>query len=137
MYADQKDFKIYVYFEYGRSMMSLQEIADMLIENGFGDTLIYADSAEPRTIKELQTKGVYGIRGVRKETVISGIRKLQDYEIIVSPRCPHTIESLCNYAWKKDRMTGAILEEPEHEFSHFPDSIRYGTSELSKWGIQV
>lgn len=137
MYADRKDFKLYVYFEYFKTKMTTQDIADMLIKNGFGETLIYADSAEPRTIYELTHKGAYGVKEVKKDTIISGIRKLQDYEIIVSPRCQHTIESLCNYAWEKDRQTDAVLERPEHEFSHIPDAIRYGTSELSKWGIQV
>ena len=137
MYADKKDFKIYVYFEYCKSMMTTIQIANMLITNGFAHTLIYADSAEPRTIAELQLNGVYGIKGVKKETIVSGIRKLQDYAIIVHPRCQKTIEALSNYAWAKDRKTGAILEEPEHDFSHIPDSIRYATSELSKFGIMV
>ena len=33
-------------------------------------------------------------------SVLGGIQKLQDYEIIVHPRCQHFIESICNYAWK-------------------------------------
>ena len=65
------------------------------------------------------------------------VQHKQDYEIIVSPRCPKMIESLSNYAWKKDRMTDKIMNEPDHEFSHAPDALRYGCEELQKFGIQV
>lgn len=139
MYVDRKDYKIYIYFEHYEKMMENRKIAQMLIDNGFGDTLIYADSEDPRTIRELQLLSVTGIRPVKKGagSVLSGIQKLQDFEIIVHPRCQHTIESLCNYAWEKDRLSGAILPKPEHEFSHIPDSIRYACSDISKFGLQV
>ncbi len=139
MYADRKDYKIYIYFELYGSYMENKKIARELIDNGFGTTLIYGDSEDPRTIRELQILGVTGIRPVKKGagSVLEGIQKLQDYEIIVHPRCQHTIESLCNYAWEKDRMSGQILPKPEHEFSHIPDSIRYACSDISKFGLQV
>lgn len=37
MYADKKDFKIYIFFEYIKTNMTTQQIADMLISNGFDD----------------------------------------------------------------------------------------------------
>ena len=139
MYVDRKDYKIYIYFELYGSYMENKKIANALIDNGFGNAIIYGDSEDPRTIRELQLLSVTGIRPVKKGagSVLSGIQKLQDFEIIVHPRCQHTIESLCNYAWEKDRLSGAILPKPEHEFSHIPDSIRYACSEISKFGLQV
>ena len=64
---------------------------------------------------------------------------MQDYEIIVHPKCVHTIEALSNYAWKKDKLSGKIMPEPEHDFSHIPDAIRYGCEDLvsRKLGIHV
>lgn len=139
MYVDRKDYKIYIYFELYGSYMENKKIANALIDNGFGNAIIYGDSEDPRTIRELQLLSVTGIRPVKKGagSVLSGIQKLQDFEIIVHPRCQHTIESLCNYAWEKDRLSGAILPRPEHEFSHIPDSIRYAVSDISKFGLQV
>lgn len=139
MYVDRKDYKIYIYFELYGSYMENKKIANALIDNGFGNAIIYGDSEDPRTIRELQLLSVTGIRPVKKGagSVLSGIQKLQDFEIIVHPRCQHTIESLCNYAWEKDRLSGAILPKPEHEFSHIPDSIRYACSDISKFGLQV
>lgn len=138
-YADRKDFRIYVYYEFCEVQMENRKIAARLIEDGFGDAVIRADSEDPRTINELRLLGLHGIRGARKGSgsVLGGIQKLQDYEIIVSPKCPHFVEMISNYAWKKDRMTDRIMNEPEHDFSHGPDALRYGCEDLSKFGLQV
>ena len=138
-YADKKNYKIYIYYEYYQRQMENRKIANALITAGFGRSIIRADSEDPRTINELKLLGLYGIRGAKKGagSVLGGIQKLQDYEIIVHPRCEHTIEALSNYAWKKDRMTDKIMNEPEHDFSHIPDALRYGCEDLQKFGIRV
>ncbi len=139
LYADIKDYKLYVYYEMFEIQMENRKIAGELIQDGFGDCVIMADSEDPRTIRELSLLGLHGIRGAKKGSgsVLGGIQKLQDYEIIVHPRCQHFIESICNYAWKKDRITDKILPEPEHEFSHLMDAMRYATENLQRFGIQV
>lgn len=138
-YADKKDYKIYVYYEFCEVQMENRKIAAKLIQDGFGDAIIRADSEDPRTINELRLLGLRGIRGAKKGagSILGGIQKLQDYEIIVSPKCPHFIEMISNYAWKKDRMTDKIMNEPEHDFSHGLDALRYGCEDLSKFGLQV
>lgn len=139
LYADIKDYKLYVYHEMYEIQMENRKIAGELMQDGFGDCVIMADSEDPRTIRELSLLGLHGIRGAKKGSgsVLGGIQKLQDYEIIVHPRCQHFIESICNYAWKKDRITDKILPEPEHEFSHLMDAMRYATENLQRFGIQV
>lgn len=139
LYADIKDYKLYVYYEMYEIQMENRKIAGKLIQDGFEDCVILADSEDPRTIRELSLLGLHGIRGAKKGSgsVLGGIQKLQDYEIIVHPRCQHFIESICNYAWKKDRITDKILPEPEHEFSHLMDAMRYATENLQRFGIQV
>lgn len=138
-YADKRNYRIYIYYEYYERQMENRKIANALITAGFGRSVIRADSEDPRTINELKLLGLCGIRGAKKGagSVVGGIQKLQDYEIIVHPECEHTIEALSNYAWRKDRMTDKIMNEPEHDFSHIPDALRYGCEDLQKFGIQV
>ena len=138
-YADRVEYKIYIYYEFCEVCMENRKIAAQLITDGFGNCKIKADSEDPRTINELRLLGVRGIEGAKKGagSVVGGIQKLQDYEIIVHPRCPHMIEMLSNYAWKKDKLTDKIMNEPEHDFSHGPDALRYGCEDLQKFGIQV
>lgn len=137
-YADKMRYKIYVYFEFCETTMENRKIAGKIITAGFGKSIIRADSEDPRTINELKLLGLSGIRGAKKGagSVLGGIQKLQDYEIIVHPRCPHTIEALSNYAWAKDKFD-KITNEPEHDFSHIPDALRYGCEDLQKFGIRV
>jgi phage terminase large subunit len=131
MLADEHEREIYVYDEFGASGMSTRAIRDALVNHGFGGQTVWSDSAEPRTISELQALGCGGVTGVSKETVVSGIRKLQDYRIIVHPTCGQTETALLTYAWSMDR-NGRKTETPEHDFSHFPDAIRYGACRLSR-----
>lgn len=119
-YADKRNYTIYVWYEFYETTMENRKIASRLIQDGFSKTVIKADSEDPRTINELRLLGLKGIKGARKGkgSVEGGIQKLQDYEIVVHPRCVHMIESLSNYAWKKDRTTDKITNVPEHDFSH-------------------
>lgn len=138
-YCDKKNYTIYIWYEFYERCMENRKIAMRLITDGFGKTMIKADSEDPRTINELRLLGLYGIKGARKGSgsVEGGIQKLQDYTIIVHPRCSHTIEAFSNYAWKKDRNTDKITNVPEHDFSHIPDALRYGCEDLSKFGVRV
>jgi len=137
-YADKSKYKIYVYYEFCQTTMENRKIAGTLITAGFGKSIIRGDSEDPRTINELRLLGLNGIRGAKKGagSVLGGIQKLQDYEIIVHPRCPHMIEALSNYAWAKDKFD-KITNVPEHDFSHGPDALRYGCEDLQKFGIRV
>ena len=138
-YADRNRYKIYIYYEFCEVEMHNRKIANTLITAGFGNSRIRADSEDPRTINELKLMGLTGICGAKKGSgsVVGGIQKLQDYEIIVHPKCVKTIEALSNYAWRKDKMTDKIMNEPEHDFSHIPDALRYGCEELQKFGVIV
>ena len=138
-YADKREFKIYVFYEFHETCMENRKIAQRLVNDGFGKTIIRADGEDPRTINELRLLGLNGIKAARKGSgsVLGGIQKLQDYQIIVNPRCENMIIALSQYSWKRDKNTDKILNEPDHEYSHLPDALRYGCEDLSKFGVQV
>ena len=54
---------------------------------------------------------------------------IQNYEIVVHPRCTEFYKEISNYCWAKDR-DGKLTDKPDHEFSHGMDSMRYGVSKL-------
>ena len=139
IYADKKKFKIWIWYEYYQRMMENRKIAGQLITDGFQKSIIRADSEDPRTINELKLLGLHGIKGAKKGSgsVLGGIQKLQDYEIIIHPSCTNTINDISNYAWEKDRLTDKVTNKPEHDFSHSMDALRYGCEELQKFGVKV
>lgn len=138
LYASQRDYTIYVYDDYVESTMENRRIASILIAKGYQSANIVADNEDPRTINELRTLGLWGIRPAKKGrgSVLAGIQKLQDYRIKVHPKCTNTIVSLSNYAWKRDEETGVTKNEPDHAYSHIADAMRYATEKLGKMEIE-
>ncbi len=112
-----------------RHGMSNKRIADLLIALG-QDILIIADSAEPKSIDEIRSYGP-NIVGVHKgkDSVRQGIQLVQDQKISVTKRSINIIKEYRNYLWKVDK-DGRVINEPEHEFSHTMDAIRYGFNGL-------
>ena len=88
---------------------------------------ITADSARPETIAYMQKHGfpkmVAAIKGGR--SLEEGIQFLQSYDIVVHPRCRHTIDELTMYSYKLDPLTNAVLPVLEDKNNHVIDSLRY------------
>jgi len=72
---------------------------------------IVADSARPETISHLRNHGFPRIMAAVKgqNSVTEGIEWLKSYDIVVHPRCQHTIDELTSYSYKVDPLTGSIL----------------------------
>lgn len=65
---------------------------------------ITADSARPETISYMQRNGYPKIRRAKKgkDSVKEGITFLQNFEIVVHPRCTHVQDELTHYSYKVD-----------------------------------
>jgi phage terminase large subunit len=88
---------------------------------------ITADSSRPETIAHMRKNGFPKIMPAVKgaKSVEEGIEWLKSYDIIVHPRCTHTIDELTMYSYKTDPMTGKILPILEDKKNHVIDSLRY------------
>lgn len=86
-----------------------------------------ADSARPETISYMQRHGfpkmLAAIKGAR--SLEEGISFLQTFDIIVSPRCIHTIQELTAYSYEVDPDTGGVLPKLADKDNHVIDSLRY------------
>ena len=89
------------------------------------DTII-ADSAEPKSIRELNNLGLNVEACVKgADSVINGIDIMKRYVLNVTRRSGGTRKELQNYKW---RMTkdGVTTNEPVDCFNHAIDAARYG-----------
>ena len=131
--VDNNAKKIYVPYEWYGTNCTNQQIAAHITAMGFGSRKIVCDCAEPKSIAELCDAGIDAVPSRKgRDSVLHGLQLLQNYQIIVHPRCTEFYKAIENYAWKKDPRTGKSLEEPDHEFSHGIDALRYGASETLK-----
>lgn len=88
---------------------------------------ITADSSRPETIAHMRKNGFPKIMPAVKgaKSVEEGIEWLKSYDIVVHPRCTHTIDELTMYSYKTDPLTGKILPILEDKKNHVIDGLRY------------
>jgi phage terminase large subunit len=100
---------------------------------------ITADSARPETISHMKKNGFPRIMAAVKgpKSLEEGIEWLKNYEIIVHPRCKHTIDELSLYSYKVDKMTGEVLPVLEDKQNHVIDALRYAVEGLRRAGKRV
>jgi phage terminase large subunit len=94
--------------------------------------LIRADCARPETISYMNRHG-YSIRPAKKWSgcVEDGIVFLRQFEqIVIHPRCRHTLDEFRNYSYKVDRLSGDVLPIVVDSHNHMIDSLRYGIEPL-------
>lgn len=129
--VDTKKKILYVFDEMYKTGMSNESIATEIKRMGYAREVIRADSAEPKSIDRLRELGISRITSARKgpDSVRNGIDALQDYKIIVHPRCVNFLLEIGNYIWKKDKF-GKLTGQPEDDFNHLMDAMRYAVEDL-------
>lgn len=97
---------------------------------------IIADSARPETISYMQKHGfpkiMPAVKGAR--SLEEGVEFLRTFDIIVHPRCNHTINELTLYSYKKDPLTDKVVPILEDKDNHVIDSIRYACEAARRMG---
>lgn len=104
-----------------------------------GAHYITCDSAEPKSIKELQQLGINALSAKKgPDSVMHGIQWLQGYEIIVDTHCQHIKNELAIYQWQKDK-DGNSLRKPEDKNNHLIDALRYAleTESLAQYATTM
>jgi phage terminase large subunit len=124
---DETEKKIYIFKEWGDTGKTNQELAAVIKSLGFAKSVIIADAAEQKSIAEIKKEGIIKIKESKKgpDSIIHGIQKLQNYEIIVHPLCTAIVTEFENYSWKKDKNTGLYVNQPIDMFNHYIDALRY------------
>lgn len=95
---------------------------------------ITADSARPETISYMRRHGFPKINAATKGpgSLQEGIEFLKTYDIVVHPRCVHTIDELTMYSYKTDPLTGLVLPILEDKKNHVIDALRYACEAARK-----
>jgi phage terminase large subunit len=102
--------------------MSNREIYQVLKEY---KVMVIADSAEPKSIAELQAYGLMCRGCVKgKDSITHGIQLIQQHDILVTKQSVNLIKELRGYVWETDRdnkQTG----KPIGFMNHAIDAMRY------------
>ena len=114
---------------YQRGLLNSQ-ISNLLKTHEIQD-IIYADSAEPKSIAELSSYGHLMLPVKKgKDSIVYGINLINQNEIYITNRSHNLIKELQNYIWLKNKE-GETLNKPIDAFNHCIDAMRYAlTSQL-------
>ena len=95
------------------------------------NAVVYADSAEPKSIAELRTLGHKVLPCTKgKDSIVYGINLINQNKIYITSRSKNLIKELQSYTWTKDRE-GNTVNKPIDAFNHCIDAARYAiTSQL-------
>lgn len=134
--VDVKAKTLWVFDEMYQKGMSNEKIAAEITKMGYGKEKIKADSAEPKSIDRLYELGLSRIRRARKgkDSINSGIDFIQDFHIIIHPKCVNFITEISNYVWDTDSKTGNRLNKPVDDFNHLMDAMRYALEDFGRRG---
>lgn len=117
--------KIFVWDELYETGFSNKRIFESITSKGYGKERITADSAEPKSIDELKGFGMRVSGAAKgKDSINNGIQYIQDFEIIIHPRCVNFQTEISNYTWDKDKFNNK-LNRPIDDFNHLMDAMRY------------
>ena len=125
--VNAEENRIYVFKEWGGTGLLNDDIAKNIIDFGFAKSIIKADSAEQKSIDEIKRAGVLRISPCTKGqgSILQGIQKLQQYELVIHPDCKEILNELQNYAWEKDKQTNEYINKPIDKYNHYLDALRY------------
>ena len=129
---DKQVKTIWVFDELYKKGLSNEAIHKEIVRMGHAKEKITADSAEPKSNARLKELGL-NIIPARKgpDSVRHGIDFLQDFKIIVHPRCVNFLTEINSYTWAKDKF-GKTLNKPVDDNNHLMDAMRYAMEQYSK-----
>lgn len=94
------------------------------------DTLVVADSAEPKSIEDLRTQGIGVIGAIKGPGSLNlSVQHMQDLRISYTRTSFNLQKEYRRYFWKFDR-DGNMLKVPEGGFDHCLDAARYALESL-------
>ena len=136
-FLNESERKLYVYDEIYKKQMSNKDIYKEIKALGYSKERITADSAEPKSINELNELGLR-IKAAKKgkDSILNGIQWIQDLEIIIHPRCNNFLTEISNYQWAEDKF-GQRLNKPVDDFNHLIDAMRYAVEDYIQGKIKA
>lgn len=135
-YVSNKEKEIYIWDEWYKKKATNEEIYNAAVAMGLKNHVIYADSAAPKDISDLHSRGLSRITPARKgnDSVLHGLKKMLECRIYVHPRCVNFINEISLYGWQQDKQ-GNYIDKPMDDYNHGIDAARYCCSTVLRGSL--
>ena len=92
--------------------------------------MVICDSAEPKSIAELQSYGLKCMGALKgKDSILHGIQLIQQQNLLVTKHSTNLIKELRSYVWATDR-DNKPTGNPVEINNHLMDAMRYGFTHI-------
>lgn len=140
MHYDAKHEALYIFDEIYQPKLTNTRAAGMIRRKITSSAVIWADSAEPKSIAEMRDSGLR-MYGAKKgpDSVDYGIRWLQSLDTIYidKRRCPNAFREFVGYEYERNRDGQFISAYPDKD-NHAIDACRYAMQEdMRRGGVKV
>lgn len=126
--------RLYCYHEFYAAGAKYDQIAEAIQSENVLNGTVTADSAEPRSIAELQDRDINIVGAVKGPgSVEHGIKWMQDLdEIVIDPaRCPNAAREYKGYEYAKDKHGNFRADFPDRD-NHSIDDGRYACEDIAQ-----
>ncbi|WP_301860971.1 PBSX family phage terminase large subunit [uncultured Megasphaera sp.] len=131
---DKTRKRLYIFRELYRVNMSNAKAAAYINQENPEKGLVICDSAEPKSIDDIEERGVHAEGAVKGPgSVERGIRFLKDEieEIVIDPdRCPNAAREFTQYELEKDKLGNFKSVYPDKN-NHTIDAVRYALERIN------
>jgi phage terminase large subunit len=128
---DSKNETIYVFDEMYEKGLTNRDIATIIKDKKYHKQLIYFDSAEPKSIVELNRMGIRAKPCKKgRDSISFGLNFLLRHKLIIHPKCNNLKFELLDYQFKKDKNTGLYHSDKFEGSDHLIDALRYAYSDI-------
>jgi phage terminase large subunit len=128
VHYDKRNKMIYIINEFEELELTNDVLANK-IKTIIGNEYITCDSAEPKSIRELQLLGVKAKAAKKgKDSINFGIDWLKRHKIVIHPSCINFKREIELYQYQTDK-NGIYINKPFDKDNHLLDGLRYALEE--------
>lgn len=140
MHYDAKREALYIFDEIYQPKLTNTRAAETIRKKITQSAVIWADSAEPKSIAEMRDSGLR-MYGAKKgpDSVDYGIRWLQSLDAIYidKRRCPNAFREFVGYEYERNRDGQFVSAYPDKD-NHAIDACRYAMQEdMRRGGVKI
>ena len=128
----KKNDKLYVHELLYKTGLTNRDISNYLKAQGLNHTLMFCDSAEPKSIEELRQMDCLAKPAIKGAgSITAGISLIKEFDVYVSKESKNLINEQRTYFWQQLK-DGTIINTPIDKNNHLCDALRYATYSMYK-----
>ena len=128
----KKNDKLYIHELLYKTGLTNRDISNYLKAQGLNHTLMFCDSAEPKSIEELRQMDCLAKPAIKGAgSITAGISLIKEFDVYVSKESKNLINEQRTYFWQQLK-DGTIINTPIDKNNHLCDALRYATYSMYK-----